>query len=194
MRPPRQGASKRCDGGLDILIGAAIAMLGIFLSASLGNPHFDPLASILIGILLAAVALLPGRGTGALLIGERTNRARIRQVRKILHEDPAVERIGELLTMQLGPQQALLTARVEFRGPLSLEELESSSSPVKNSHSAGGTDGGSASALLGTPLVRCLNVSNGSISTLDIAAVDNARNYFVAPFVFSRSFAPERCF
>ena len=40
-------------------------------------------------------------------------------------EDPAVERIGETLTMQLGPRQALLTVKVKFRQPLGLRELES---------------------------------------------------------------------
>jgi len=47
------------------------------------NPYFDPIESILIGILLAAVALLLGRETRALLIGERTNRARRRRLRQI---------------------------------------------------------------------------------------------------------------
>ena len=45
----------------------------------LHNRYFDPAASILIGLLLAAVALLLGRESGALLVGERTNRARIRR-------------------------------------------------------------------------------------------------------------------
>lgn len=113
------------------LIGTGIAFLGIFFSAALKKPYLDPAASILIGILLAAVALLLGRETGALLIGERTNRGRIRKIRKILDEDSAVERIGELLTMQLGPQEALLTVRVEFRAPLSLGQLESSIERLK---------------------------------------------------------------
>jgi divalent metal cation (Fe/Co/Zn/Cd) transporter len=113
------------------LIGTVIAFLRISLGAALKNPYFDPAASILIGILLAAASLLLGRETGALLIGERTNRSRIRKIRKVLTEDSAVEHIGELLTMQLGPQQALLTARVEFRDPLSLQQLESSIERLK---------------------------------------------------------------
>lgn len=107
------------------LIGTAIAFLGIFLGVKLRNPYLDPAASILIGILLAAVAILLGRETGALLIGERTNRARIRKVRKIIAGDSAVEQIGEMLTMQLGPDQALLTVKIKFRQPLTLRQLES---------------------------------------------------------------------
>jgi cation diffusion facilitator family transporter len=106
------------------LIGTGLAFLGIFLAIAFHNPYLDPVASILIGILLAAVALLLGRETSALLIGERTNRSRIRKIRKILENDPAIDRIGDMLTMQLGPQQALLTARIRFRHPLGLHQLE----------------------------------------------------------------------
>jgi hypothetical protein len=62
--------------------------------------------------------------TGALLAGERTNRSRIKKIR-ILTGDAAVERVGELLTMRLGPEQALLTARLTFRPGLNVRELES---------------------------------------------------------------------
>jgi cation diffusion facilitator family transporter len=113
------------------LIGTGLAFLGIFLGATFHNPYMDPIASILIGILLAAVALLLGRETGALLIGERTNRARIRKIRMIIEEDPAVERAGETLTMQLGPRQALLTAKIKFRSPLDLAQLESTIDRIK---------------------------------------------------------------
>jgi cation diffusion facilitator family transporter len=113
------------------LVGTAIAFLGIFLGATFHNPYFDPAASILIGILLTAVALFLGRETGALLIGERTTRAGIRKVRKIITADPAVERILEVLTMQLGPQRALLTVRIKFRQPLSLQEVESAIARIK---------------------------------------------------------------
>jgi len=43
------------------LIGTVLAFLGIFLGVAFRSPYLDPLASILIGILLAAVALLLGR-------------------------------------------------------------------------------------------------------------------------------------
>jgi len=60
----------------------------------LHNPSLDPSASILIGILLGAVAVLLGRESGALLVGERTNRARITRLGEIIRADPAVEKMG----------------------------------------------------------------------------------------------------
>ena len=110
------------------LIGAVLAFLGLFLGQILHSRYFDPAASILIGLLLAAVALLLGRESGALLVGERTNRARIRRVKenpKILKEDPAVEAVGDILTMQMGPDQVLLTVDIRFCRGLDVQQVES---------------------------------------------------------------------
>jgi len=106
------------------LVGAALAFLGIFLGRLLHNPYLDPIASILIGLLLVGVALVLGRESGALLVGERTNRARIRRVRQIIQADPSVEGVGDLLTMQLGPNQVLLTVDIRFRRGLDVQQLE----------------------------------------------------------------------
>ena len=107
------------------LVGTFLAFLGIALGHWLHNPFLDPAASILIGLLLAAVAVLLGRESGALLIGERTNRVRIRRVREIIAADPSVEDVGDLLTMQLGPHQVLLTVDIRFRPGLDVRQLES---------------------------------------------------------------------
>lgn len=106
------------------LIGAFLAFLGIFLGRVFDNPYFDPAASILIGLLLAALAILLGRESGALLIGERTNRRRIDRVRKIITLDSSVDRVGQLFTMQLGPSQVLLTVNIQFRRDLDIQQLE----------------------------------------------------------------------
>ncbi len=114
------------------LIGAVLAFLGIWLGRVFHNPFLDPAASILIGILLASVAVLLGRETGALLVGERTDRSRIRRMRQIILSDPAVERVGELLTMQMGPQQALLTVEIRFRRTLEIQQLECAIAGIKD--------------------------------------------------------------
>jgi divalent metal cation (Fe/Co/Zn/Cd) transporter len=91
----------------------------------LGHPFFDPLASIFIGVLLAGVAVLLGRESGALLVGERTNRSRIRRIRAIICADDSVDNVGDLLTMQLGPDQVLLNVDIRFNRGLGVQELES---------------------------------------------------------------------
>jgi cation diffusion facilitator family transporter len=114
------------------LIGILLAFLGIFLGQIFHNPYFDPIASLLIALLLAAVALLVGRETGALLTGERTNRSRLKKIKEVLASDPTVQRVGDLLSMQLGVHQVLLTAKIKFRNGLSIEQIESVISRLKH--------------------------------------------------------------
>ena len=107
------------------LLGVLLAFLAIFLGRQFNNPYLDPIASIVIGLVLAVLAVFLGRESGALLVGERTNRARIERLNEIIRADPAVEHVGDLLTMQLGPEQVLLTVNIQFRRKLTLEQLES---------------------------------------------------------------------
>ena len=107
------------------LLGVLLAFLAIFLGRQFNNPYLDPIASIVIGLVLAVLAVFLGRESGALLVGERTNRARIARLKEIICADPAVEQVGDLLTMQLGPEEVLLTVNIQFRRKLTLEQLES---------------------------------------------------------------------
>ncbi|HEY6182316.1 MAG TPA: cation diffusion facilitator family transporter [Terriglobales bacterium] len=107
------------------LVGIVLAFLGILLDQVFRTYYFDPIASILIGLLLTCVAVLLGRESGALIVGERTNRAKVGKIRKILSAETSVQNIGDLLTMQLGPEQVLLAVDVKFRDGLTVEEVES---------------------------------------------------------------------
>lgn len=106
------------------LIGIVIAAVGIWLSHTFDNPYFDPFASVLIGFVLIGAALVLARKCSRLLVGESIDRDQIVHVRKIISSDTAVESVGQLLTMQLGPESVLLTAAVRFQRPLNLDEVE----------------------------------------------------------------------
>jgi cation diffusion facilitator family transporter len=106
------------------LVGTLLAFLGMLGGQLFDRSYFDPLASILIGLLLTAVAILLGRESGALLVGERTNRSIIRRVRTIICDDSSVDNVGDLLTMQLGPDLVLVNVDIRFRRGLDVQELE----------------------------------------------------------------------
>src|SRR5690606_20159461 len=97
------------------LIGIAVALVGIWLGHFLKNPYIDPAASVIIGLVLISAAMVLARETGSLLVGESIDRKQIALLKKVLSEDPSVDRVDRLLTMQLGPEQALLTASVRFK-------------------------------------------------------------------------------
>lgn len=106
------------------LIGIAVALVGIWLGHLLENPLIDPAASVLIGIVLVGAAMVLARETGSLLVGESIDREQINLLKKIFANDPAIDHVERLLTMQLGPEQALLTASVRFKRDLGIDEVE----------------------------------------------------------------------
>ena len=106
------------------LAGTAIAALGVWLSHIFDNPIFDPIASILIGVVLVVAAAVLARKCSGLLVGESVDREQILQLQKIIGADPAVESVGQLLTMQLGQGNVLLTAAVRFERHLNLDQVE----------------------------------------------------------------------
>jgi cation diffusion facilitator family transporter len=106
------------------LIGIAIAALGVWASHTLDNPYLDPAASVVIGLVLIASAALLANKSIRLLVGESIDSVQLAQVRTIIAADPAVESVGRLLTMRLGPDSILLTAAVRFQRKLNLDEVE----------------------------------------------------------------------
>ncbi len=106
------------------LIGLAIAGLGIFLGHLFDNPYFDPAASVLVGLLLVGAAFTLARETGGLLVGESIGADATARLRKIFEDDPDVLEVGRVLTMQLGPDEALLAATVRFRPELRIGAVE----------------------------------------------------------------------
>jgi cation diffusion facilitator family transporter len=106
------------------LLGLAIAAAGITLGHAFDNPYFDPAASVLIGLVLVGAAFALARETGGLLVGEGIGAEATRRVGEILRGDPAIASVGQLLSMQLGPDDVLLTAAVIFRRGMRIDEVE----------------------------------------------------------------------
>jgi divalent metal cation (Fe/Co/Zn/Cd) transporter len=79
---------------------------------------------VLIGLLLVGAAFALARETGALLVGEGIGTDATRHVCEILRDDPAIEDVGKLLSMQLGPDEVLLTAAVRFNRGMRIDEVE----------------------------------------------------------------------
>jgi cation diffusion facilitator family transporter len=105
------------------LAGLLVAFLGVFLGHRLGNPALDGVASLVIGVILAAVAGFLARESKGLIVGESADLDTLRSIRRLVESDPAVAAAGPPLTMHLGPDQVLLTLEVEFRPELQPGEV-----------------------------------------------------------------------
>ena len=118
------------------LIGLAIAALGIFLGHLFDNPYFDPAASVLIGLLLVGAAFTLARETGGLLVGESIGPDATRRLQAIFDKDPDIQTVGKLLSMQLGPDEVLLTAAVQFKRGMRIDEVEGAIARLERSVAA----------------------------------------------------------
>ncbi|WP_427912066.1 cation diffusion facilitator family transporter [Ramlibacter sp. MMS24-I3-19] len=96
------------------LAGLAIAAAGVYLSHRFDMPALDGVASILIGILLAGVAVLLIQQSRGLLVGEGIRPETADAIRAIVREEPAARDIGPVLSMYIGPEEVLVTTSVVF--------------------------------------------------------------------------------
>jgi cation diffusion facilitator family transporter len=112
------------------LAGIAIAAVGIALHQITGQPFWDPLASIVIGVLLIAVAARMATDTGALLVGAAALPEEREAIERVLREHPAVDDVIELLTLVLGPNALLVAARIDVADGITGDELEEAMSEV----------------------------------------------------------------
>ncbi|MET8121338.1 cation diffusion facilitator family transporter [Micromonospora sp. NPDC005189] len=97
------------------LIGLLLAGLGVGLSEATGDEVWDGVASILIGLLLLTVAGILASNNLSLLVGRSVPERLRHEIERELTGLPEVERIDTLLTMQLGPDDVLVAAKVDFR-------------------------------------------------------------------------------
>ena len=106
------------------MLGLIFAFVGIFLAHQFENPYLDGVASVCIGLLLAAVAVVLAYESKGLLVGEGTDPQTLEKIRKLAEADPGVKKMLMPLTMHFGPDTVLLTVDIEFHKRLSATELE----------------------------------------------------------------------
>ncbi|WP_446220349.1 cation diffusion facilitator family transporter [Micromonospora sp. IBHARD004] len=106
------------------LIGLLIAGVGLGLSHLTGDELYDGVASILIGVLLLAVATILARSNISLLVGRAVSERVHREIERELAGLPTVDRVDTLMTMLLGPEDILVAAKVDFHDDATGADIE----------------------------------------------------------------------
>jgi divalent metal cation (Fe/Co/Zn/Cd) transporter len=114
------------------LVGLLVAALGIWLSHELGIPELDGAASVVIGLLLAGVAVLLVRESRGLLIGEGIRPETAREIRRIATAQPSVRDVGQILSMYIGPQEVLVTLDLHFEDGTRTDEASAAMTLIGN--------------------------------------------------------------
>jgi cation diffusion facilitator family transporter len=112
------------------LIGVAVAGLGVALNELTQLTFWDPTASVLIGLLLVAVAFWMGRDAKHFLIGSAALPEERDAMERVIEEYDEVDDVEELLTMVLGPNALLVAARVDLADGIDAERIEKVSTEI----------------------------------------------------------------
>ena len=108
---------------LAAIIGLSIALILLFLEYLTNILIFDAIASIVIGILLGVVAFFLGNETKSLLIGESADQKKIEHISQIFRNEESINRLIQIKSLQLGPEDILIAVKAEFNNRLNSVEI-----------------------------------------------------------------------
>jgi cation diffusion facilitator family transporter len=94
------------------LIGLLLALFGVVTADVTGNPRWDGVGTLSIGVLLGAIALVLGLKMKSLLIGEGASTVDVSVITVALLDDPMFRRVIHLRTLYLGPEELLVGAKL----------------------------------------------------------------------------------
>lgn len=105
------------------LVGLVLALAGVGLSILTGNPVWDGVGTVCIGVLLVVIAIVLATEMKSLLIGEAATDEDQRAVQGAIEAGPQVRRLIHMRTQHMGPDELLVAAKVEFDPALTVPAL-----------------------------------------------------------------------
>ena len=105
------------------LVGLSLAAIGLILTEATDSEVWDGIASMLIGVILLAIALALARSNSGFLVGQSARPAIEAQLRADLQSLPEIISVPLLFTSVLGPEQLIVVAKVEFADGLTSSDV-----------------------------------------------------------------------
>lgn len=95
------------------LFGLAFAFAAVSITMLTGNPMYDAIGSIGVGVLLVAVAIILGTKIHGLLIGQSADRATRDSIHQLLNSHKEIEQVYAMLTIQHG-DDVMVSVKAKF--------------------------------------------------------------------------------
>lgn len=105
------------------LIGLVIALTAVILDTVTGNAVWDGIGTLSIGLLLGIIAIVLCVEMKSLLIGESASSTHEAAIREAIEQHPNVERLINMRTEHIGPDDILVATKLQFTGDLTMTEL-----------------------------------------------------------------------
>ncbi|NQD36143.1 cation diffusion facilitator family transporter [Permianibacter sp. IMCC34836] len=107
---------------LAALLGLSFAFIAVLVAWITGNPMYDAIGSIAIGVLLVVVAFFVGTEVKALLVGQGVEDRTRQDMIGFLEQQPDVHQVFNCVTLQLGPD-VMVAVKVKMRPLVSATDL-----------------------------------------------------------------------
>lgn len=120
---------------LAALLGLVFALVAVMLAVVTGNPVWDAIGTVAIGVLLIVVAVFVAVEVKAMLIGQSVDPARQVQMRQFLEGRAEIGRVISLITLQLG-NEAMVSVQAEMREEQSVKALAEQINQVERAFKA----------------------------------------------------------
>ncbi len=106
------------------MVGLVLAALGLGISLLTGNPLWDGLASVLIGIVLAVLAVLLLHEAKGLLIGEAADPELVAAIRRCAEGHAGIEEVHNVQTLHSAPEMVTVIISADFTDTISARQVE----------------------------------------------------------------------
>jgi len=104
------------------LLGLFFALIAVLMTAFTGNPMWDAIGTVLIGVLLVVVAVMVAIEIKAMLIGQSVDPVVQARMRKFLDDRPEIGNVISLITLQLG-NDVMVSVQAEMHEEQSAKAL-----------------------------------------------------------------------
>ena len=106
------------------LVGLGVAAGGLLLSLVTGNPMWDGLASVLIGLILGVLAVVLLYEAKGLLIGESADPEMVEAIRSLAEGHAGIVRVHEVLTLHSAPTMVTTIISADFDDAMTARDVE----------------------------------------------------------------------
>ena len=116
---------------LGAMFGLVFALIAVVLAEVTGEPRWDGAGTLVIGVLLGIIAIVLAIEMKSLLIGESATEEDRARLRAALDDSPEIDRVVDLRTQHLGPEELLVAAEVDFADHLSGDQMPTAIAAVE---------------------------------------------------------------
>lgn len=102
------------------LLGLCLALAFILLAVVTGNPAYDAMGSVCIGVVLIVISVFLTLRVQSLLVGRSADPLVQEAIDKVILEDDDIEQVFNSITMQMGPY-TMLAAKIKLKSGIDID-------------------------------------------------------------------------